>query len=46
VPQRSKLTPVQRLNREGVDAIRNHRYEKAKALFTKHIYTIQMIRLP
>jgi len=35
VPQRSKLTPVQRLNREGVDAIRNHRYEKAKALFYK-----------
>src|SRR5258706_9350630 len=35
LPQRSKLTPVQRLNREGVDAIRNHRYEKAKALFYK-----------
>lgn len=35
LPQRSKLTPVQRLNRKGVDAIRNHRYEKAKALFYK-----------
>src|SRR6266850_5664130 len=35
LPQRNKLTPVQRLNREGVDAIRNHRYDKAKALFYK-----------
>ncbi len=35
LPQRSKLTPVQRLNREGVDAIRSHRYEKAKGLFYK-----------
>ena len=34
-PGRSELTPVQRLNREGVDAIRRHRYEKAEALFYK-----------
>jgi len=35
VPQRAKLTPVQRLNRDGVDAVRKHRYVKAKALFYK-----------
>jgi len=33
LPQRSKATPVQRLNREGVDAVHRHRYEKAKTLF-------------
>jgi Flp pilus assembly protein TadD len=33
LPQRSKATPVQRLNREGVEAVRRHRYEKAKSLF-------------
>ena len=33
LPQRSKLTPVQRLNREGVDAVRKHQYDKAKTLF-------------
>jgi Flp pilus assembly protein TadD len=33
VPQRSKATPVQRLNREGVEAVRRHRYERAKTLF-------------
>ena len=33
LPQRSKPTPVQRLNREGVEAVRKHRYEKAKGLF-------------
>jgi Flp pilus assembly protein TadD len=35
LPRRSHLTPVQRLNREGVEAIRNHRYEKAEAFFYK-----------
>ena len=35
LPRRSHLTPVQRLNREGVEAIRNHRYEKAEAYFYK-----------
>jgi len=35
LPQRSKFTRVQQLNREGVAAIRRHRYEKAKALFYK-----------
>jgi len=35
LPQRSKLTPAQRLNREGVDAVRSHHYEKAKGLFYK-----------
>jgi Flp pilus assembly protein TadD len=35
LPHKSKLTPVQKLNREGVDAIRAHRYEKAKTLFYK-----------
>jgi Flp pilus assembly protein TadD len=35
LPRRSHLTPVQRLNREGVEAIRNHHYEKAEAFFYK-----------
>ena len=34
-PKRSELTPVQRLNREGVDAVRKHQYEKAEAFFYK-----------
>jgi Flp pilus assembly protein TadD len=34
-PKHSELTPVQRLNREGVDAVRKHQYEKAEALFYK-----------
>jgi len=33
LPKRSHLTPVQRLNREGVDAIQKHNYEKAETLF-------------
>jgi Flp pilus assembly protein TadD len=35
LPKRSELTPVQRLNREGVEAIQKHQYEKAKTLFYK-----------
>src|SRR6266853_2033798 len=35
IPQRSHLTPIQRLNREGVDAVRKHNYEKAESLFYK-----------
>ena len=35
VPKRSELTPVQRLNREGVEAVNKHEMEKAKALFYK-----------
>jgi Flp pilus assembly protein TadD len=35
VPRRSALTPVQRLNREGVDAVRKHNYAKAEELFYK-----------
>ncbi len=35
IPRRSELTPVQRLNREGVDAIRKHQYDKARSLFYK-----------
>src|SRR5579864_8294674 len=35
LPRHSELTPVQRLNREGVEAIRNHRYGKAADLFYK-----------
>ncbi len=34
-PKRSHLTPVQRLNREGVNAIRKQQYEKAEAIFYK-----------
>ena len=35
IPGRSELTPVQRLNREGVNAIGQHQYEKAEAIFYK-----------
>ena len=35
LPERSHYTPVQRLNRDGVTAIRRHQYEKAEALFYK-----------
>jgi len=35
VPKRSHMTPVQRLNQEGVNAIRKHSYEKAETLFYK-----------
>ena len=35
LPKSSHLTPVQRLNREGVEAIRKHDYEKAEGLFYK-----------
>ena len=33
IPRRSELTPVQRLNREGVEAVKKHQLEKAAALF-------------
>jgi Flp pilus assembly protein TadD len=35
IPRRSELTPVQRLNREGVEAVKRQQYEKAAALFYK-----------
>jgi Flp pilus assembly protein TadD len=35
LPKYSELTPVQRLNREGVSAIQNHQYEKAEGIFYK-----------
>jgi Flp pilus assembly protein TadD len=35
LPKRSRLTPVQQLNQEGVDAVQKHQYEKATALFYK-----------
>jgi len=35
LPKRSHLTPVQRLNREGVEAVRKHKYTKAEAFFYK-----------
>jgi len=35
IPRHSELTPVQRLNREGVEAVNKHRYEKASGLFYK-----------
>lgn len=35
IPRHSELTPVQRLNREGVDAVKGQEYEKAAALFYK-----------
>jgi Flp pilus assembly protein TadD len=33
IPGRSELTPVQRLNRQGVEAIDKHEYAKAEAIF-------------
>jgi Flp pilus assembly protein TadD len=35
IPRHSPLTPVQRLNREGVEALRKHNYSKAEQLFYK-----------
>ena len=35
IPRPGKLTPVQRLNREGVEAVRKHNYGKAEQLFYK-----------
>ena len=35
LPRHSELTPVQRLNREGVDAVQKHQYEKAEGIFYK-----------
>lgn len=35
IPKHSQLTPVQRLNREGVEEIRKQHYEKAEAIFYK-----------
>jgi len=35
IPRHSELTPVQRLNREGVDAVKRQHYEKAAVLFYK-----------
>jgi len=35
IPRRSIVTPVQRLNREGVEAVRKHNFKKAEELFYK-----------
>jgi Flp pilus assembly protein TadD len=35
IPKSSPLTPVQRLNRDGVEALRKHEYEKAEKIFYK-----------
>jgi Flp pilus assembly protein TadD len=35
IPRRSELTPVQRLNRRGVEAIKKHEYKNAESLFYK-----------
>ena len=35
IPRRSELSPVQRLNREGVEAVKKRQYEKAEQLFYK-----------
>jgi Flp pilus assembly protein TadD len=35
IPKRSHMTPVQRLNQEGVEAIKKHHYEKAETVFYK-----------
>ncbi len=35
IPRRTHLTPVQRLNRDGVEALRKHDYEEAEKIFYK-----------
>jgi Flp pilus assembly protein TadD len=35
VPRRSHLTPVQKLNQQGVEEVRRHKYEKAEGAFYK-----------
>lgn len=35
IPRHSQLTPVQRLNREGVDAVKRHQFDKAEERFYK-----------
>jgi Flp pilus assembly protein TadD len=35
IPRRSELTPVQKLNREGVEEVQKHHYDKAEAIFYK-----------
>ncbi len=35
IPRHSQLTTVQRLNREGVEAIQKHQFDKARGLFYK-----------
>jgi Flp pilus assembly protein TadD len=35
IPRRSQLTPVQRLNRKGVEAVKKHDYRAAESLFYK-----------
>jgi Flp pilus assembly protein TadD len=35
IPRHSELTPVQRLNRDGVEAVRRQEYDKAEAIFYK-----------
>jgi Flp pilus assembly protein TadD len=35
IPRKSQLTPVQKLNREGVEAVRKQDYEKASTIFYK-----------
>src|ERR1700758_950093 len=35
IPRRSELTPVQRLNRRGVEAVKKHDYRAAESLFYK-----------
>src|SRR5581483_8820713 len=35
IPKKSKYTPVQALNRDGVKAVEHHQYDKAKKLFYK-----------
>ena len=35
IPKRSKPTPVQKLNQEGVKEVQKHQYKKAKATFYK-----------
>ena len=35
IPKRGRLTPVQQLNRDGVEAVNKNQFEKAESLFYK-----------
>ena len=37
LPKKSKYTPVQKLNRDGVTAVEKHQYDKAKKAFLQGV---------
>ena len=43
IPKKTKPTPVQKLNQDGVRALDKHDYKKAKSSFTRLTCSIPMI---